>query len=160
MRATLISLAAVSLLVAAYCCGLHRGKAAAPAPEIIRDTVVLRDTIVTLEPVIVTQRVTDTLEIEVLTVQHDTITAYLPREEVTYEDSSYTAIVSGVQPRLDYLAIYPEVRTITVTETINVPTAQRWGIGLQAGYGLTLADKKICAAPYIGVGVSWNLLTF
>lgn len=160
MRTTLFTLAAFSLLVSAYCLGLRRGKGQTPPPEIVRDTVTLRDTVRVEVPKVVTSYIVDTLTLEVLTVQHDTVVAMLPREEVTYQDSTYTAIVSGIRPKLEYLAIYPEVKTITVTERYEVPKATRWGLGLQAGWGGVLAGGKLATGPYLGVGISWNLATW
>ena len=37
---------------------------------------------------------------------------------------------------------------------------KRWGIGLQAGYGVALHNNQVFPAPYIGVGVSWNFFQF
>lgn len=151
---------ALALAGAAFFIGQHRGKSLRPEPVIERDTVTFRDTIEVDAPRIVTSYIVDTLTMEVITVQHDTVLAYLPREERTYEDNSYTAIVSGVQPRLDYLAIYPETKYITVTERYEVPRNTHWGIGVQAGWGGVIAGGKIVTAPYIGVGVSYNILTW
>lgn len=36
---------------------------------------------------------------------------------------------------------------------------KRVGLGVHAGYGLT-ADPVIKLTPYVGVGISWNLITF
>lgn len=153
----LLLIAALALLGGAFLWGYSRGRATIPPPEIVRDTVTFRDTIEVDAPRIVTSYIVDTLTMEVITVQHDTILATLPREEVTYQDSTYTAIVSGIYPRLDSLAIYPrrEVVTIHTTERVTVP--RRWGIGLQAGYGGVLAEGKIATGPYIGVGVTYNI---
>lgn len=151
---------ALALAGAAFLFGRHQGMALRPWPEIIRDTVTVRDTIKVPEPCLIYQRVTDTLEIEVITVERDTVIAMLPREEVTYQDSTYTAIVSGIRPKLDYLAIYPETKYITVTERYEVPRNTHWGIGVQAGWGGVIAGGKIVTAPYIGVGVSYNILTW
>lgn len=151
---------ALALASAAFLFGRHQGMALRPQPEIIRDTVTVRDTIKVPEPCLIYQRVTDTLEVEVITVERDTVIAMLPREEVTYQDSTYTAIVSGIRPKLDYLAIYPETKYITVTERYEVPRNTHWGIGIQAGWGGAIADGKLVTSPYIGVGVSYNILTW
>lgn len=36
---------------------------------------------------------------------------------------------------------------------------KNWGIGIQAGYGIS-ASPGIKVSPYIGVGISWNPITF
>lgn len=155
-----LAAAALGLLFGAFLWGFSRGKAAIPPPEIVRDTVTIRDTVTFTEPSFIYRYITDTLEVEVVTVERDTVVAMLPREEVTYQDSSYTAIVSGIRPKLDYLAIYPEVKYITEVQRVEVPKTNRWGLGLQAGWGGVLADGKLATGPYIGVGISWNLATW
>lgn len=158
MRRALIAAALMVLLLAgAYLLGMRRGRSCVPPPEIRRDTVTVRDTVEIPVPVPVERRITDTLEVEVVTTVRDTVLALLPREEVRYEDSTYTAIVSGVRPRLDYLAIYPERQIVTVTEVLHAPAARRWSVGVQAGYGIALAGGRLHPAPYVGVGVSFNI---
>lgn len=145
-----------------YYIGYGRGWADIPEPEIVRDTLRIRDTLVVEVDRPVTQRIIDTIEVEVIATRtvHDTVLATLPREERTYQDSSYTAIVSGIRPRLDYLAIYPEKEIVTVTETVQVPKANRWGLGLQTGYGFTVQGGKVQHAPFLGVGISYNIVTW
>lgn len=159
MRPALYILAALALLGGGFALG-RRTAPPPPEPSVVRDTLRLRDTVRVPVPVPVEHRVTDTLELEVVTTVHDTVVAMLPREEVRYEDSTYTAIVSGIRPRLDYLAIYPERQVVTVTEVVTVPTSRRWSLGVQAGYGLALAGGQVRPAPYVGVGVSFNLASW
>lgn len=92
----------------------------------------------------------DTLEI------HDTTTqlVYLPREYMVYKDTSYRAVVSGVQPRLDSIEVYQRNTVQTVTKTIRVPDRKRWGLGVQAGYGYD--GKRL--TPYVGIGVQYDIL--
>ena len=156
-------LAAFALVAFSYLVGYKRGKAAVPPPEIERDTCWLPgDPIEVPVPYEVTRWVRDTdwFPVTEYVVDRDTIYAALPREEVRYEDSTYTAIVSGIKPRLDYLAFYPEKQVITVTEKIQVPRNNRWGIGLQAGYGITYAGGKLLPSPYIGVGVHYDIFSW
>lgn len=155
MRPAIYILAALALLGGGFALG-RRTAPPAPEPSVVRDTVTVRDTVEIPVPVPVDRRITDTLEVEVVTTVRDTVLAMLPREEVRYEDSTYTAIVSGVRPRLDYLAIYPERQVVTVTEVLHVPTSRRWSVGVQAGYGIAMAGGQLHPAPYIGVGISYN----
>lgn len=92
----------------------------------------------------------DTLEI------HDTTTqlVFLPREYMVYKDSTYRAVVSGVQPRLDSIEVYQRNTVQTVTKTIRVPDRKRWGLGVQAGYGYD--GKRL--TPYVGIGVQYDIL--
>ena len=87
-------------------------------------------------------------------------TIELPKMQRVYsDDSTYTAWVSGYEPKLDSINVYR--KTIKETVMISVPIKkkrtfwQRFGIGVQAGYGLGLDDKK--AHPYVGCGIGFNL---
>lgn len=91
-------------------------------------------------------------------IAHDTTEklVFLPREYMVYKDSTYRAVVSGVQPRLDSLEIYRPTITNTITKTVVQKKKTRWGIGLQAGYGFD--GKKL--RPYVGAGVQYNLISW
>ena len=124
------------------------------------DTLYVRDTIRLEKPVIYETRVTDTMVVEVTdyVVVHDTAFVTLPKEEVEYRDSSYRAVVSGWRPRLEELEIYRREKIVTIqTEKyVPVPEARRWGLGVQAGYGITPRGFQ----PYLGVGLSYNFARF
>lgn len=87
-------------------------------------------------------------------------TIELPKMQRVYtDDSTYRAWVSGYEPRLDSINVFRKI--IKETVTITIPTKkkrtfwQRFNIGVQAGYGLGLDDKK--AHPYVGCGIGFNL---
>lgn len=136
------------------------------APAIIsevRDTLYLRDTLiaeVAAAPCYIYRTEEVVIPVHDTIVARDTIYAAVERTTLRYEDSTYTAIVSGIYPRLDSLAIYPRKEVVTIHTTERVPKANRWGFGLQAGWGGVLADGKLATGPYIGVGISWNLATW
>lgn len=83
----------------------------------------------------------------------DSTTVMLPLEGREYADSSYRAWVSGFRVSLDSIRIYP--RTVTVTRT-RLP---RWSLGIQAGLELS-TTTGIRLTPYIGVGITYNLLSW
>lgn len=89
---------------------------------------------------------------------HDTTTefVYLPREYKVYADSTYRAVVSGVEPRLDSIAVYRPTITTTITKYVEVKKKTKFGIGVQTGYGYNGKDFK----PYVGVGVQYNILSW
>ncbi len=92
------------------------------------------------------------------TLLTDSITISLPITQKVYEDSIYTAWVSGYEPALDSIRIYQPVTTITKTITnteIHYKT-KRWGVGVQAGLGVT--PNRI--EPYIGIGVTYNIFSW
>lgn len=157
------------LLATLIACAFMIGRCTAPREPVeplSRDTVVVShiDTIVLEKPVYYAKKVVDTLRIPVpvhdTLRQRDTLWMELPREQKAYRDSSYEAWVSGVQPALDSIWIYAPVQIITVTEKVPVTKRTCWGIGVQAGYGATLHDKTVQLSPYIGIGVSYNILSF
>ena len=148
-KRTIISIVvALALIGGGYFFGYRNGKGDRPEPSIVIDTVVRVDTFAIYYPVEVERIVRDTIAVQV----SDTVTVYLPREEVTYRDSTYYAVVSGVQPSLDYLEVYPKTETITIHETI-VEKAPRWSLGIQGGVGITPAGFQ----PYLGVGISYRI---
>lgn len=76
------------------------------------------------------------------------------REYKEYRDSNYYAKISGIQPRLDELRVYP--RTIYQTEYIYrdiTHKPKRWGLGLSAGYGIS----KNGFSPVLALTVNYNL---
>lgn len=124
------------------------------------DTVVVTqiDTILSEKPVPVYKYISKTefVEIKADSVRIDTVKelVFLPREYMVYKDSTYRAVVSGVQPRLDSIEVYRNTQVQTITKTISVPDRKRWGLGIQAGAGWN--GRKV--QPYVGLGVSYDLV--
>lgn len=87
---------------------------------------------------------------------HDTVAVPVPIERKTYEDSSYRAVVSGWHPSLDTLDIFQKTTIIEKTIPVPVKTSPRWSLGVTAGYGA----GKDGLTPFVGVGVTYNLLSF
>lgn len=126
------------------------------------DTLVIRDTVRERYPVYVERTVTDTMLVALTdTVRvSDTVYVRLPREQKRYADTNFTAWVSGFRPSLDSIEVYPVTRYVTKTVTKMDDSRKRWGIGLQAGYGIGLTGGKVTGAPYIGIGISYDLIRF
>lgn len=127
----------------------------APADTV---TIVKTDTVKVDSPVPVHHYIKerDTAFIVLTDVKVDTVKelVFLPREYMVYKDSTYRAVVSGVQPRLDSIEVYQRNTVQTVTKTIRVPDRKRWGLGVQAGYGYD--GKRL--TPYVGIGVQYDIL--
>lgn len=127
----------------------------APADTV---TIVKIDTVKVDSPVPVHHYIKerDTAFIVLTDVKVDTVKelVFLPREYMVYKDSTYRAVVSGVQPRLDSIEVYQRNTVQTVTKTIRVPDRKRWGLGVQAGYGYD--GKRL--TPYVGIGVQYDIL--
>lgn len=123
------------------------------------DTLVVRDTIMRDRPVFVDCYLvrTDTVKLAVhdTTLRVDSVLVDVPIERRIYEeDSLYRAVVSGYRPSLDSLLVY---RTTTeITKFVPVPVKKRWGVGIQTGYGFSRQG----ISPYVGVGISYNLINF
>lgn len=124
------------------------------------DTLIIRDTVTVEYPVPILTTITDTLLVAYpdIVIIHDTTFVQLPRERKEYSGKDYRAVVSGFQPSLDLIQIFPETKV--VTQTISVPSRNRshWALSLQAGYGITLQNNRITPLPYIGAGISYNLI--
>lgn len=126
------------------------------------DTLYVRDTITRETPVFTRVYVRDSIYVTVRDTLHRTDTVWLPREVKIYEDERYRAEVSGYQPNLDRIDIFVKDRIVTQdkTQIVTVKRNARWGIGLHAGYGVTYHNAQLQTFPYIGIGVSWNLITW
>ena len=133
-------------------------------------TVVRTDTVRDTVPTVVEKRIVRTevvhlyleaeidslcseVDSEAVSVMGDSVA--IPITQKTYEAETYKAWVSGWHASLDSIEVYQKTveRTITITKTTK---PKRWGIGVQVGYGYSIKGFT----PYIGVGISYNLLTF
>lgn len=92
-------------------------------------------------------------------IVHDTIEVELPVTQKHYQTENYQAWVSGYRPNLDSIQVYQKEKLITETITITQKAKKKhWGIGFTGGYGYDFNSKT--AAPYVGIGLSYNLITF
>lgn len=84
---------------------------------------------------------------------NDTVWATVPRTQKRYEDSTYTAWVSGYEPRLDSIEVYR--RTVFMTKTETATSRKRLSLGLTGGFGYGVITRK--PDVWLGVGVTWRL---
>ena len=134
------------------------------------DTVVVTDTVIERMPEPMAMSVVDTLHIPVMdTVLYsvkdtlyvrDTLYVELPREQKFYSADDYRVWVSGYHPRLDSIAVFPSSVYVDREVIRRERMPGRWGLGLHAGYGVGCADGRLKLSPYIGVGISYNLLSW
>lgn len=138
--------------------GLHLrpGTAGNIRPETKTDTVTVRETVTVTAPRYVSVTKIDTMLVHATdtVVIHDTLYIALPREQLHYSGDGYEAWISGFRPELDSLRIFLETRYVTAS------SRKRWSIGIQAGYGARIDGGTVRLNPYIGFGVSYNLLYF
>ena len=155
-----IGAAFVLWTAASFHIGRQAGKRSPqPAVNVRLDTLVVRDTLRVLGPFYVTARierpqlfpVTDTIRI------HDTLFVALPREVQEFKGEDYRAQVSGVDPSLDWIEVYP--KTKIVTNTVQVPGPQRWrrvGFGIAAGPGVFWDGAAVKPGAGVVAGVRVN----
>ena len=152
------------------------GRITTPEPPTVSERVsevteVVRDTVIHDRPMYVYKEVRDSIPYAVTKIVRDTVTlcevvtvrdtVWLPKEVKVYEDSLYRAEVSGYMPNLDRIDIYAPTKIVTIEKEreIAVKAKSRWGLGVQVGYGVTV-QKQPEFRPYIGVGVSYNFLSW
>ena len=85
---------------------------------------------------------------------HDSIEVPIPIIQKRYEDSLYTAWVSGFEPNLDSINLHLPTITETITKTIVKPSPLIT-FGIQAGGGYGIINRK--PDIYVGVGAQLNL---
>ena len=97
---------------------------------------------------------TDTIMTHFTDIRHDTVFAEIPIERRVYEeDSLYRATVTGYNPVLESLVIYPTVTTITITNTEKIKPS-KFGFGVTVGpSALAVPAGKV----YAGLGVTAGL---
>lgn len=124
------------------------------------DTLVVKDTVTVEFPVPILTTITDTILVAYpdIVIIHDTTFVQLPKERKEYSGKDYRAVVSGFQPSLDLIQVFPETKTITQTISLAPQKRSHWSIALQAGYGLNLQNSHITPLPYIGAGISYSLV--
>lgn len=151
---------AVSLLSHVRSCA--RGEA-----EAYRDTIrtMIVDTIPYYKPIprdsVVVRYITERLPVVDSSVDKvdssvDSVAVEIPITQKVYEDSAYTAWVSGYKPSLDSLILYPKREVVTIVERDK---PKRWSVGVTAGYGVTIQGTPQFE-PFIGIGVSYRLWGF
>lgn len=122
------------------------------------DTLFVYDTITLTEPVSVEKRVVERQLVPVVDtlMLHDTMFVYLDREQVVWQDSLSVVYASGILPQVDSVTHFVKDRYITIETQVPVKVRSHWGLGVNAGYGV----GKGGLTPYIGVGVSYNILSW
>lgn len=127
----------------------------------ITDTLVLTDTIIKFQPKPYKVTIIDTIYLpqqpqqpqkpqKPQKPQIDT----LIRQEVIYKDSTYMAVVGGIEPYLKSIEIYPKTIYVNNNTTTTVKVRSRFGLGVQAGYGYGRNGLQ----PYIGIGVQYSFM--
>lgn len=121
------------------------------------DTMYVRDTVTVYKPSKVTRTVKDTVRLIVRETQidtmHDTVFVYLPQESIVWQDDRCIVYAHGINPQVDSVTHFNSGAVVTRTVTGR---PKRWGIGVSAGYGMS----KDGLSPYIGLGISYDIIRF
>ena len=122
------------------------------------DTLVIHDTTISYRPIYVDRVKLDSVLVPVVdSVKiHDTTFVYLEREKVTWRDSLCEVYASGIMASVDSVRHFQEYKYITIETQVPVKVKRHWGLGVNAGYGV----GKGGLTPYVGVGISYNLLSW
>ena len=99
----------------------------------ITDTLVLTDTIVKMQPKPYKVTIIDTIYLpqqpqQPQQPQYDT----LIRQEVIYKDSTYTAVVGGIEPYLKSIEIYPKTIYVNNSTTTTIKFRSRFCLVLHS----------------------------
>ena len=122
------------------------------------DTLVIHDTTMSYIPIYVDRVKLDSVLVPVLDTMmiHDTTFVYLEREKVTWRDSLCEVYASGIMASVDSVRHFQEYKYITIETQVPVKVKSHWGLGVNAGYGV----GKGGLTPYVGIGISYNLLSW
>ena len=153
----------------------YRQKTPVEQPEIKVDSLFIRDTNSFTEPqkepspdilikeIPVPVYVADSSAIDSLLNEYarlervsDSLQLVLIRVQRHYSYSTFDAWVSCVDPRLDSIKTYQTNMVITKEIPVIQVKKTRWGLGVNAGYGVGQGGLT----PYIGIGVSYNILSW
>lgn len=122
------------------------------------DTITVMDTITITKPepakIVKTK---EYIKIPVEVVRNDTVFVEMAKTEKIYkDDSTYECQISGIDPNLDFIKVFPKTTIInneqTITKTIKAKPHFNWGIQTGVGYGLI--NRKLDV--YIGLGGQYN----
>ena len=155
-------LVAAALLVGVWLIGYIIGRNHIPSTveKVQIDTLVRHDTIRIESPVEIRRiKTTDTLILPITDTLRvrDTIYLVLNRQIKEYRDSLFYARVSGYDPTLDFIEVYPKTMVISKTETTTQnPSPWRYGVTVGLDYGM-MWGKYI--TPNVGAEIGYKKLT-
>lgn len=149
------SLVIIGLFVATFSLGRHTHKVEPIEVErVVYDTIIHErvkvDTMwrTRVEKVYLTEVRRDTVTVR------DTVLVEVPIYTYIAQDSLYRVEAEGFNVHFKRIDVYP--RTVYITQEKAVKTGDKWGLGVQVGYGAS----KQGLSPYIGIGVSYNIFTW
>lgn len=126
------------------------------------DTLLIFDTITLTKPVFVEKIQLDSVLVPVTDTlwKHDTLYVYLEREQIQWQDSLCRVYASGINPQVDSVTHFVQETIVNREISVPVKVKSRWGLGIQVGYGAGVNGKQVYLTPYVGVGISYNILSW
>ena len=121
--------------------GAENGQENQQIKEIIKIVKVI-DTVEIPEPIPCLLKNTDTVYVEVIKEADEPLKVPLIKQRVTYTDSTYKAVVSGYDPKLEYIETYNT--THYITEKVH-EKPKKWHLGIYA-------DVKFYERVYMPIG--------
>ena len=126
------------------------------------DTLLIFDTITLTKPVFVEKIQLDSVYMPVTDTlwKHDTLYVYLEMEQIQWQDSLCRVYASGINPQVDSVTHFVQETIVNREISVPVKVKSRWGLGIQVGYGAGVNGKQVYLTPYVGVGISYNILSW
>ena len=88
-------------------------------------------------------------------VDSDSAAVAIPITQKRYDGEDYRAYVSGYEPNLDSIFVFPKT---TVIHERSYKPPNKWHIGITGCYGYGFKSKQ--AEPYIGIGITYSIISF
>ena len=88
-------------------------------------------------------------------VDSDSAAVEIPITQKRYDGEDYRAYVSGYEPNLDSIFVFPKT---TVIHERSYKPPNKWHIGITGCYGYGFKSKQ--AEPYIGIGITYSIISF
>lgn len=130
----------------------------------IEDTLVIYETRLVEKPVFVEKKVVEKVPVPVpvsdTMIVHDTIYVYMDREQIHWQDSLSDVYASGYDVQVDSVRHNIQTQVITKERDVIVKVKPKWSLGIHAGYGATFQNGQFAHMPYVGVGVSYNIISW
>jgi len=127
------------------------------------DTLVIYETKLVEKPVLVEKKVVEKVPVPVpvsdTMMVHDTVFVYMDREQIHWKDSLSDVYASGYDVQVDSVRHNIQTQVITKERDVIVKVKPKWSIGVHAGYGMAIGES-VRMQPYVGVGVSYNLVSW
>ena len=122
----------------------------------VTDTIIERETITTIPDTVYREVALGEKMVKVIIhdtlCKTDTVTISLPFVQKQYKDSSYSAWISGYEPSLDSIRVFPKTTIIRESKVVRQKD-RRWGVF--GGVGIGVSDR---IAPCVGVGIGYRIL--